>query len=172
MDLGFKRKKFGKGAQSDVISTVLLILLAIVAIGILSAFIVPFIKDRLSSGNCLDYVGKFEIANNPAYTCYNLSGLNNMSLKIDVGDIQNYKGFAVEFDLGATSETFKIYNGTTDPVKMYNGSSSIKLPDNNGAETYLIAVNPKPESISLYIILESGEVCDTADSLEFISDCP
>jgi len=63
-----------KRGQSQIIATVLLILMVVVAIGIISSVLIPYVRDKFSSGNCLELVNKFEIGNNPLYTCYEIGG--------------------------------------------------------------------------------------------------
>jgi len=159
-----------KRSQSQIISTVLLILLVIVAAGLIFAFVVPFVKNRLSSGNCLDVIGKVEISS--GYTCYNPSD-ENMSVQVHIADIQDLiDGFVIELG-GASSKSVKIINnskGFGSDFFMY-GNEGFSFPENNEERTYIIPISNKPDSIKVYPVLKGGKTCDVSDVATEVETC-
>jgi len=164
------KKKRGIKAQSQIITTVLLILLGIVAAGLIMSFAIPFIKEKLQGGDCLDVISHIEIRS--AYTCYNTTaGVNYTHVQIHIGEIENLiDGFAIELG-GPSSKTFKITNDTHESIQMY-GMGAFELPGDNEERTYVISESrDPPESISVYPILKGGKVCPASDSIVDIEVC-
>jgi len=164
-----------KRSQGGIISAVLLILIVIAAAGIVIIFVIPFVKDKLSSGDCLDVVGKVEISSSD-YTCYD-SGNTEMEVQVGIGAVRDLiSGFSVELG-GASSKTFKIINSTTGitDVTMYSGGVPvvpIELPGNNEQRTYIFDnILSKPDFIKVYPILENGKACDASGVVSVIDNC-
>lgn len=160
-----------KKSQSEVISAVLMILLVIVAIGIIVAFVVPFVRNQLNGTGCFDVMDKIEITTNPQYSCYNTSA-SNMSVQVHVGDIRDkIKGFTIVLG-GASSKSYSVVNGQTSPnVFLYNGSNLLKIPDANTEETYTISGVPKPDSVQIHAILIDGKNCEASPGLDSVTGC-
>ncbi|MEK6935756.1 MAG: hypothetical protein AABW67_03135 [Nanoarchaeota archaeon] len=162
--------KKGVGSQAGIISTILLILLSIVLIGIIIGFAVPFVKEKLSAGDCLDVLGKMEIK--PDYTCYSSGSSNQMYVQVHIADIRDLiNGVVIELS-GANSESFKIINGTNlSGVSMYSGSPNLELPNDNTERTYNITASNKPISINIYPVLKNDKICEVADTTTEIQSC-
>lgn len=159
-----------KRGQSQIITTVILILIGITAASLIMSFVIPFIQDKLQSGDCLDVIGHVEISS--GYTCYNSSVTSNYThVQIHIGEIEDLiDGFAIELG-GPSSKTFKITNDTHTSINMYGGES-FELPGNNEERTYIIAESrTKPESINVYPILKGGNACPASDSVVDIENC-
>jgi len=160
-----------KKGQSQIVSTVLLILLVIATVVIVMGFVIPFVKDKLASGACLDVAGKIEISS--GYTCYDV-GDSEMQVQIGIEDIRELiDGFTIELG-GASSESFRIENNTqvTD-VNMFNGNPILELPpkDNTG-RTYVISnIFDEPDFIEVYPILKGGKVCGGTSPVTSIEVC-
>jgi len=96
MDNQSKLMPISKRSQSQIITTILLILIGVIAAGIIMSFIIPFIKDKLQGGDCLDVVNKIEISS--GYTCYNTTDdLNYTHVQVHIGG-------GGEFDLPGDNE--------------------------------------------------------------------
>ena len=161
-------------SQSMIISTVLLILLVIVASMVIFSFVIPFVKDRLASGNCIDVVNKVSIEEDIRYTCYDDTN-KNVSVKIRIGDVRELiEGFRVVID-STNSESVDIKNETSAiGISMYNGTDytlNLSLPSNNGAITYKIPHSTQPESVSVHPILKGGSTCDSTQDKVIIDEC-
>ena len=163
-----------KKSQSQVVGSVLLILIVVALIVIVSGFAVSFIKNKLSDSSCVDVIGKVEIANNVKYTCYTkLSDTSGfMSVQVHVGDIEEeIQGFTISV-VSDSSKNFEIRDGKgTEGVIMYNGVSVLEIPEQNSERTYNITVEKKPDSLAIYPILNDGKTCDSSDTLKIIVDC-
>lgn len=168
-----------KKAQSEIISTVLLILIAITAIVVVSSFVIPFIKKQLSGTSCLDVSGKIEIKNNPAYTCYKDGELR---VQVHMGDTGNKtKGFQLSIEAGGSTNSFKIIpEASLENIRMYGEEipeaalpwPALKLPGAEEEKTYIISgLTAKPDSINVYPILEDDQVCGASDTLTTIPPC-
>ncbi|MEN9625911.1 MAG: hypothetical protein RL557_239, partial [archaeon] len=69
-DMAEKSLSWNARAQSEVITTVLLVLLGIVAVIIIISFVIPFIRNQIAGSDCFEVNGKVSISNNYKYTCY------------------------------------------------------------------------------------------------------
>lgn len=154
-------------AQSQIISAILLILIAVSAASIIATFATKFVKDQLETSDCFDVVDKLEISNHPRYTCYDQT-TNNMLVQIHLlnADID---GFIIEVG-GAATTTYTIKENTKlTGVTMYNGSTTLKLPGKNEERTYKIN-SQKPEIITLYPII-NNKPCEASDSITEPINC-
>lgn len=165
-----KRYSMSKRSQSQIVSTVLLILLVIAAAVIIFGFVIPFVKDKLASGDCLDVAGKVEISSSQ-YTCYDSNG--NMSVQVHILEIADLiDGFAIELG-GPSSKTVKIINNSDDFDSEFfmHDNAEFSLPKSNEERTYIIPFSEKPTLIRVYPILKGGKVCGISDSVIEIDDC-
>lgn len=168
-----------KHSQSQVIATILLILIVISAITIILGFVLPFVKETLERGDCFKVANEIEILNNPSYTCYESisEGDNKMRVQIHMGDDEDriIDGFLIKLK----SDSSKSYKITTEEVSeeisVYGDETAdVLIPDKNEERTYVITdseISEKPSSISIYTMLKNGEICDVSDPLVFIEDC-
>ncbi len=149
-------------SQSEVITTVLLILISIAAVGTVIAFVMPFIKERMSGSDCLDLANEISIANNPDYTCYNNID-SSLSVQIHVGDLKGKSSsFGISVSVAGTSTNYKITSTSLDAGVSIRGGSNI--PNKNEERTYIITgigIPSKPDSIIVYPILNDGKTCDS-----------
>tara|TARA_Y100000310_G_scaffold160433_1_gene160193 strand:+ start:522 stop:1007 length:486 start_codon:yes stop_codon:yes gene_type:complete len=159
-------KKRGIKGQSQIVSSVLLILIAIAAAGLIIGFVIPFVKNKLSGGDCLEIINKVKIS--PRYTCYD--DPNSVLVQIHIDDIRDViDGFSVELG-GPSSKNYNILEDDHTGVSMYEGGS-FELPNNTEERTYNMSVTVKPEYIKVYPILKGGKSCGEADSETDIKDC-
>jgi flagellin-like protein len=162
--------KFNK-SQSEIISSLLLILLVIAAIAIIAGFVRSIVIDNLSKADCLDVAGKVEISE--GYTCYNPDATpKEIQVQVHIEDIRDViEGFAIEIG-GATTNSYKILNNSVIfNIEMCNQSTVLYLPGNNEERTYTISSAEKPTSIRVYPILKGGRLCDNSDSKTDIQEC-
>lgn len=161
-----------KKAQSEVITTVLLVLLALIAFGIVIAFVYPYVQNQVTTSNCV-YItspSQMSVDNNPQYTCYNATS-QNLSVEIQVGNLQNQvSGFIISVGLNGATNSYTI-NSTAVPtnVFLYGGSP---IPGTDQESTYIISgINSMPSSITIYPILTSGPTCGASDKYQSIGSC-
>jgi len=159
-----------KTAQSQVVGTILLVLITVVAAGLIMAFVIPFVKNKLpeENQNCLDVISKVQISS--GYTCYN-SDSRVQSVQIHIDDIRNsIKGFSVELG-GASSKAVKILEDDYSGVSMYDGGN-FELPNNTEERTYNISsITTKPTYIAVYPILKNNKLCEASDTIRDVEDC-
>ncbi len=160
-----------KRGQSQIVSTVLLILLVVTAVVLIFSFVIPFVKEKLSSGDCLEVAGKVEIST--GYTCYNdIDG--KMQVQVHIAEIEDItEGFNIELG-GASTKAVKIIegkNGASDEVEMCDGTITLNLPGNNEERTYIFNNTEKPNAIRVYPILTGGKSCGVSDSITVIDNC-
>jgi flagellin-like protein len=166
-----------KKSQSQVITTVLLILITISLVVVISSFAISFVKEKLSESDCTDIIGKVEIRNNPQYTCYN-EATDKLNIQVHIGDIEDLEGFTISVDAQGSSNSYEIKNNTpeTNELNMYteilNYEDKLLIPGKNSEKTYTISsITEKPETINIYPILKDGKTCNPSDTYKFIANC-
>ena len=158
-----------KRSQSEIVSTVILILIVLASAAIIISFVVPFVKDRLSGSGCLDVANQIKIVDSQ-YTCYMTDefGSQILFVQVHIGKNDSIKGFTISLG-GASSSNYNVIPGELDNVYPYlNGN--LELPGENQERTYMIYSVPKPDSITVYPILENGKTCE-GDTINVIEDC-
>lgn len=167
-----------KRSQSEVISTILLVLIAIVAITTVSMFIISFVNSQIEKSKCIELFNPpiIEIRNNPLYTCYNPTD-NIMRVQVHFSETKSsLEGFVITIG-GADSKTYKILNGldgTSIGVTMFTEDDPILvLPADNTEKTYLITltVTTPPENLQIHPILKGGRVCESSSRVSPINVC-
>jgi len=167
-------EKTGNRAQAQIITVVLLVLIVMVATVIIMAFVIPFVKEKISSGDCLDVVGIDKISiGSSGYTCYDLTN-EEMRVQINIGAIKDLiEGFSIEVG-GASTKNYRIKDGLVDDVHMIYDLSGdmVELPEDNTARTYVIeGVDIKPNVVYVYPILKDGRICSASHSVTTIDNC-
>ncbi|MFA5856108.1 MAG: type IV pilin [Candidatus Pacearchaeota archaeon] len=186
--------KSKKGA-SEVVGTVLLILLAIVVVSMVSAFVLNIVNGEISKSECHKLNGKVKIINNPKYTCYTKFTPDDLStplpaneykaaelyIQIHLDDTKDLKIKTLRIKTGgADSRTFDIVNGTaggTNNVEVYKSPTMMLLfPDFGTEKTYNITDvdGLNPESFMVWPILEKNnqDCAIAASTISSISECP
>lgn len=176
-------------AQGEVISTILLVMIAIAAIVVIFNFAIPFVKDKLKEKECFDYNGILEIVNSDKYTCYHKKEADTtlypddyyrLIIRVKIGDLEEedvvpLKGFQVIVNTDdKPQQRFTITkSGPNTGVVSYSGDP-IDIPDRNGERTYNLTLNTnlKPNSTIIYPILENEKECSTASyTLDSFPNC-
>ena len=161
-----------KKSQGEVVSTILIVLLVVVSVGIVYQFISSLINNQMQKTKCVDVANQVTIKNNQQYTCYNASG-NETFIQIHFGDqAAKLSGFSVTVG-GASSRTYKITNSSNVPdIIMFDGNPNLELPNTDEERTYILNKTlSKPESLTVYPILSDGRLCDASDTLNTIDFC-
>lgn len=166
---------FSKKGVSPIIATVLLVILTLVAVGILAAFVIPFVNDSFkNSKECFDVLDKVKFDGDSLYNCYayNASGereaRTGFSVRMDTAEALAFK---VTFTAAGRGNTYTVENGTSlENIRMLdrNFGTTLEVPLKGGVRTYVI--NGTYERIELAPVLKSGDVCDTRASIS-IGQC-
>jgi len=137
-------------SQSEVITTVLLILIGIAAVGILSAFIINMVRTNLKGTECFSGMGQLEINLDSGWTYYYTSGVNKyVYINIERGTKDfNLTGIDIVYGTGVETKKVVIEEGkTTSGVVYVTGvnagggiisQSNIVLPLPGESKTYRI----------------------------------
>ncbi|MEK6848743.1 MAG: archaellin/type IV pilin N-terminal domain-containing protein [Nanoarchaeota archaeon] len=167
-------EKLSKKGVSEVISSVLLIAIVITSVVLVSAFVLPFLRESLQKGkSCLDIREQIFIDTESGYTCYVKApaipgAIANTSVMIKRGE-NEISGFLISFVKDGSSKTYTIKNNTPlSGVKMFNQQSTLILPQKSGAETYVFD-NFAFERVELAAITADGEICQSFSAQ--ISEC-
>ena len=153
-----------KRGISDLIATVLLIVITVAAVGIIYAAIMPLIRGQIETSQKCGSAG-IEIISEGGYTCYD-PGTKEVKIQIQRGESNvDIAGLQLQVAGGGKSKSVEI-NSTTSLiyVKEYGGSYSsvLTLPAKNEARTYVIKITDSavgitaPESVSVAPIVKIG----------------
>lgn len=161
---------------SDVITTVLLIGITIVVVGVVWTVINGIVKGNIeSSESCFGIFGKAEI--NSRYTCYKVLP-KELQFSINLGDLE-IDEMLVGISSPGMSTSFKLNNTLTTVanVKPYSGTEliKVKLPAKNAGVTYILnwgtaGFTEAPDSIEIVPIIGESQ-CEVIDSLNKIDVC-
>lgn len=156
-------------SESEIVTSVLLILIVVALAVMVLNFSSNFVKEKLSDTGCFDAVGKINFVSSTKYTC--LVNANQIVLKIHLGDVEDISGLLINIG-GANTKPIKITDGgTISGVKMYGATNSIlELPKKNEERTYVIDITSIPENIKINAILNE-KVCETSDTINILSSC-
>ena len=152
-----------KRGMSELLATVLLILVTISAAGLIYSFVKPIITDTMAeSEKCGS--AQLLIAED---TCYNAE-TNEINIEISTGLKTDISGISILVS-GDNSQGFKIINGSVVPgVREYNQSygEKLALPKKDESRTYVINATEtnlvNPSSLTIYPIVkikEKEKVC-------------
>lgn len=161
-----------KRSQSEVISTILLILITISAIAIISPIVFNLIKNQMKKSQCFDFKDSIKIMNNPTYTCYNNSD-KKLRVQIFMGKIHGKINSFFIYVQGDTTKAVEIINNTPlGEVSMYKSSSPVIFPGEEEEITYVIdGINSKPNKIEISIKLNDSQTCGAIDSINNVGIC-
>ena len=162
-------------AQSQIVGTVLLLLIVIAVGVILMTFVVPFVQERLAGTGCFDVTNQIELLNNPKYTCFNTSA-SEIKLQVHFGDVDNktIKGLMIVTG-GADSDSFRMEDGKiqeNEKVKNIGKTyrSLIEFPGRNTERTFIIK-STYPDNIKIHAILEGDKTCEQSDIIPNLPRC-
>ncbi len=169
----YKSKK--KKGLSDVIATLMLILLTLALVAILWAVISNLVGNKLDeSQSCIDIFEKVTL--NEQYTCYNQSS-QELQFSISIADIDVDKVIVAISSEGDT-KSLEFTNTNTSieflyPYKRLIGTP-VQLPGKNSGTTYVYdligAGLSNPDKIELAPVI-NGKQCEASDSLLEIYSC-
>lgn len=168
-----------KKGMSEIISTVLIILMTLAAAVLIYSFVVPLVRDNLQRGSeCLDYQDYFSFvqdqnigSKNYALNCQ--SGNSYVFVVKAKGNMNSEKisGFLVSFsDKNGLTKTVQVKNGDKiGKLRMLDNAQEISIPKSGDSYTYVYDYNSSLDYAEIYPIISSGRVCETAnDKIEFI----
>jgi hypothetical protein len=143
-----------KKGVSDVVITVSMILISIVAVGVVSSFVVPMIKKQLSkSTSCLALREHYKIRTDLTATCFNATAVK---LVVQRGsEKEDSKGFILA-----------VYTTSGEAVPFTATNETTGLPQKGGAKSYIVPITPgagQVERVTIFTVLPNEEGCDERD---------
>lgn len=186
-DIFFGDKMVNKKGVSAVVATVGLLLLTVVAVSVLIAFVVPFVRNNLyESTECLDYSEYFQFSEKfEKFNCYAIEVNGRQLYRVSIGakNVENKTGREVEgFELvfygDDKSEVVDVMEGDNPDenadswIYMLNKSNEkIKIPQPGETRTYEYNATGWYSEVEIYVKLKSGKVCpDLSDSIRIIDE--
>lgn len=182
----FKKNRRG---ISNVVATVLLILLTVAAVAALISFLRPFVHDNLQkSTECIPYQGYYTFQENFVnesgtynFNCYMPSGSNNLigatissGTNLTQDQMENLAGFSLVFrnDNGQSS-TINVANGKSSNNSLGGiwridspGATTLSINGPGDTLTYVYNTSNFYTDAGLYVVLKSGRVCDSPDTIK------
>lgn len=187
--------KVQKRGLSDVVATVLIILLTVLAVTIVARFVIPYVSNSLSQGGecfqykdyykfqeSLDYKGK-----NLHFNCYNetskiygmaigafksgdtsdtnLSKVNETSVNLNIVFVRSDTGESTTVEIRKEKGVSMNDGG----VRMLNQNiASLKVPNVGEVQTYVYNSSTLYNAIEVYPVLGNGRVCEKSDRIDLI----
>lgn len=140
---------------SGVITTIILVAIVLVLLGIIFSVIIPMVKKNIEHASACsppDIIGKISL--NKLNTCYD-SSAKTMKVSIEIEDLE-YDKILVYISTGGNSITKEILK--TEQAQ-------------NSGKTYSYTnINSKPDTIKLVPVIQ-GEQCDIIDSINEVATC-
>lgn len=166
-------KKNNKGL-SAVITTLILVAVSIVAVGLIWSFVQSIINKQIENSEaCFGNYEKVQI--NKQYTCYEKVSADNYNLRfsLSIGDAEIDK-VLVSVSSASAVKSYEITN-TPAPVSglmMYPSNlTNVSLPGKNSGLTYKAGgLEGKVDSIQIAPVI-GGNLCQVSDSFSEIEDC-
>ncbi len=147
-----------KKGVSDIIITVSMILISIIAVGVISAFVIPMIKSQLAkSSACMALREHYKVRTDISATCYTLNG--EVKLSIQRGsEKEDALGFLVTiFSNTGDASAYRVLNDTAE----YSAIPGV--PAKGGARVYNFSIIGNVERVTIATILPNEETCDPID---------
>lgn len=159
-----------KKGLSQVVGTLMMVLVAIALIAGLWGTISSFVNERVE-GSQACYGIYDQLVLDSDYTCFN-STSNETYVSISRKDI-DLDSILVSVAFGDDSIVFEVKEGNnkiTDVTNYFDRNENITLPSKSGGRTYRISRNSIPTSINIAPKI-NGKQCDSTDSLATITYC-
>ncbi len=163
----FKKNKKG---LSQIVSTLLIILLTIVLIGVTWGTINNFLDSNLNKdkASCLDMLEKVQL--NPEYTYYNETS-GEVFVSIRVGNVEKISAILVGIIYEDSSKTFLLEetDKSIEGVHPYEGSEgdNVTMPKQESLRTFVVTEAKLPLEIQISPKIGNTQ-CSVTDSLKII----
>lgn len=175
----------GRKGVSPVIATMLLLVITVVLAGLIMAFVLPFVRDKLGdSKECIDTLEGLEFAES-RFNCYEGPGLTletGFSIKVKKDTVKGARISLIRqddsSDVADLKDGITISSTTGLSVRMVSVvaySTPIQFPDQAGEQMAYISKNADNVpyvKAEISPITESGKVCEVADIVELAPCIP
>ncbi len=156
-----------KRSQAEIIVTVLLILIALVAVGIVSMFVINLVRENLKGTDCFKTTGQLEIKLDEGVTSFD-SVSKKLSITIERGtESFNLTGIVVAAGSEASSETYTVKSGTVTGITMYPSGENLSLPNQGQKLSYIIqTTSTAVNTVSIAPVINDGQKCSVVDEVK------
>lgn len=159
-----------KKGLSQIVATMLLILLTVGMIAGIWVTINAFVTDKLeSTKSCYGLFEKINI--NDEFTCYNSTG-EYVKLSIEVKDI-DLTALLISVNYGDNADTYTLTNKSQiiQNISFYKSiEQEVKMPGKESGKTYIINKTGVPEKIEIAPKV-NNEICEVIDFIENVPTC-
>ncbi len=162
-----------KKGLSQIIATVLLILLTVSAAVFIANFLVPWYRGQLDSTECFTYRDYFSFEDEFGYNCYKKNTPNNylisVTAKTELNETQqNVVGFGLALLSGGESIVLTVMDNTLPSGIFMNSnlSANLTIPKSGEVRTYYHNNSMVFESAKIYPILKSGRKCEASNTIK------
>lgn len=164
-----------KNGISEIVTTLIIIGLILVATGIVWAVINGMISEKIKNSQaCFGNLDKITLEKK--FTCYDDSNSLNKQVRfsINIGDA-DVDSVLISITDGTSTKTFKLSNQdqAISGLTYFGGTSpqNVKLPSKNGGNNYLYSWGgDSPTSLQIAPII-NGVQCETSDSIQNFDSC-
>jgi hypothetical protein len=158
---------------SDIVVTLILIVISLVAVGIVWGFVNNLINKQITTSQAC-YGNNNKVTINPQYTCYETAGTNkyNIRFSLSIGDVSVDK-VIISVSSANAIKSYEITNTlqTVSGLKPVPSGSQVVLPGKNSGLTYnATGFTSTPDLIKIAPVI-GGTQCDTSDTISQIEDC-
>jgi len=168
-----------KKGISNVVATVLLILLSVIAVVGVGTIVIPLVRDGLTgSTECVDYRDYFTFEEEFGYNCYNSSAGGTLyAISVRGAAVSDeiegeIKGFKLVFLSSTDSEGVDVENGgSLGIIRMVNSSLPLSVPGSGEVKTYVFQGMGGLEKAEIAPRLKSGKLCEVSDRVRVQDPC-
>ncbi len=171
-----KRGLINKKGVSPVIATMLLLVITVVLAGLIMAFVLPFVRDKLGdSKECLDVLDGIEFAESK-FNCYQTSTPleTGFSIKLKKDAVKGARisliktdDSSVVYDINANTPAATLADVRKVGAGGVYGGTALGFPSQAGEQMTYVA-NAEYARAEIAPTTASGKVCEVTDAVEFV----
>ncbi|MBX4196559.1 hypothetical protein KW805_03150 [Candidatus Pacearchaeota archaeon] len=163
-----------KRGLSDVVTTVLLLLLTVAAVSLIASFLIPWIKGSLSgSTSCIAYNTYFTFDQSFGYNCYDSAASKyyiSVRAEPNSSSAASIQGFDIALLKQGSADVIHVrkeQQGSCTGIGMKNDCASVlKVPEAAELLTYAYSGSAGYESLEIYPVVSGGKVCSQSHSIK------
>lgn len=145
-----------KKAQSEIVTTVILILVALAAVALVSTFVINMVRNNLKGTDCFETAGQLKIK--PDFSFFNETS-KNVTVVVERGNNDfNLTGISIVYGTERQTKKVQLFSGlpSTGESRIFN----VNTVDSSFTEITTIAVSP---------IINKNTECDKSDEKQIVT---
>lgn len=159
-----------KKAQSELITTVLLILIGIAAVALVSTFVIGLVRNNLKNTDCLETTGQLSINIADDFTFYSSSAkILNISIRRESKEF-NLTGISLVYGTQYSTKKIKLEGTSVTGVKYIQSDGvlvdTLQFPEAGETKAYsldLSSFGADVTKVEIYPIINGREECGKSD---------